>query len=36
LGRGSDDRALEIPADHLDIGADEVHVIEGSPAKRPL
>jgi sporulation protein YlmC with PRC-barrel domain len=31
-----DDRALEFPADHLDVGADEVHVIEGPPAKRPL
>ncbi len=34
--QGSDERALEIPADHLDVGADEVHVIEGSPANRPL
>lgn len=33
---GSDERALEFPADHLDVGADEVHVIEGPPAKRPL
>jgi sporulation protein YlmC with PRC-barrel domain len=31
-----DGRALEIPADHVDIGADEVQVIEGSPAKRVL
>jgi sporulation protein YlmC with PRC-barrel domain len=33
---GVDDRAHEFPADHLDVGADEVHVIEGPPAKRPL
>lgn len=31
---GSDEHTLEIPADHLDVGGDEVHVIEGSPAKR--
>jgi hypothetical protein len=29
-----DERTLEIPADHLDVGADEVHVIEGTPVKR--
>ena len=33
--QGSDDGRLELPADHLDVGTDEVHVIEGSPA-RPL
>ena len=32
----ADERALEIPADHLDVGGDEVHVIDGAPAKRPL
>ena len=30
----SDERTREIPADHLDVGDDEVHVIEESPAKR--
>lgn len=35
VGQGdADERRLEIPTDHLDVGADEVHVIEGSPAKR--
>ena len=29
----SDERTREIPADHLDVGADDVHVIE-EPAKR--
>ena len=30
----SDEGTREIPADHFDIGDDEVHVIEGTPAKR--
>jgi sporulation protein YlmC with PRC-barrel domain len=34
--QGSDEHTLEIPADHLDIGGDDVHVIEGSPAKRSI
>ena len=34
--QGSDEHTLEIPADHLDIGGEDVHVIDGSPAKRSL
>ena len=31
-----DDVTREIPADHVDVGGDEVHLIEDAPAKRPL
>jgi sporulation protein YlmC with PRC-barrel domain len=32
--QGGDDERLEFPADQLDVGADEVQVIEGPPARR--